>query len=151
MVIVSYFFQNSTGVSYKGVSYKLILLVFQDHVILAPSSSYGIILPWQFHKLLFSFLTEGSCSLDSLQFCALVLRRVYNFSAWPGRHLESCNTHDSLDPLRYWLKVSLHELKFSCKTFQLSHWPNFHFDPAYSNTRFPWNTMRLKTNAHDCT
>ena len=27
MVIVSYFFRNSTGVSYKGVSYKLILRV----------------------------------------------------------------------------------------------------------------------------
>ena len=55
----------------------------------------------------------------------------------------------NLVTLRF-LKVSLHELKFSCKTFQLSHWPNFYFDPAYSNTRFPWNTMRLKTNAHDC-
>ena len=41
-----------------------------------------------------------------IQFCALVLRRVYNFSAWPGRHLERCNTHDSLAPLRYWLEVS---------------------------------------------
>ena len=41
-----------------------------------------------------------------IQFCALVLRRVYNFSAWPGRRLEHCNTHDSLAPLRYWLEVS---------------------------------------------
>ena len=36
-----------------------------------------------------------------IQFCALVLRRVYNFSAWPGRRLERCNTNDSLAPLRY--------------------------------------------------
>ena len=28
----------------------------------------------------------------SIQFCALVLRREYNFSAWPGRHLERYNT-----------------------------------------------------------
>ena len=28
----------------------------------------------------------------------LCLRRVYDFSAWSGRHLESCNTHDGLAP-----------------------------------------------------
>ena len=55
----------------------------------------------------------------------------------------------NLVTLRF-LKVSLHELKFGCKTFQLSHWPNFYFDPAYSNTRLPWNTTRLKTNAQNC-
>ena len=33
-----------------------------------------------------------------LQSCALVLRSVYNFSAWPGRRLERSNTHDSLVP-----------------------------------------------------
>ena len=55
----------------------------------------------------------------------------------------------NLVTLRF-LKVSLHELKFSCKTFQLSHWPNFYFDPAYSNTRLPCNTTCLKTNAQNC-
>ena len=56
----------------------------------------------------------------------------------------------NLVTLRF-LKVSLHELKFSCKTFQLSHWPNFYFDPAYSNTWLTCNATRFKTNAHDCT
>ena len=37
-------------------------------------------------------------SRAGLQSCALVLRRVYNFSAWPGRHLEPCNTRNSLAP-----------------------------------------------------
>ena len=55
----------------------------------------------------------------------------------------------NLVTLRF-LKVSLHELKFSCKTFQLSHWLNFYFDPAYCNTQLLCNTTRLKTNAHHC-
>ena len=59
-------------------------------------------------------------------------------------------TRAGTTPALRFLKVSLHELKFSCKTFQLSHWPNFYFDPPYSNTCFPWNTMRLKTNAQNC-
>ena len=33
-----------------------------------------------------------------IQSLALVLRRVYNFFAWPDRGLERCNTHDSLAP-----------------------------------------------------
>ena len=41
-----------------------------------------------------------------VQTCALVLRRVYNFSAEPGRCLEHCNTHDSLAPWRCWLEIS---------------------------------------------
>ena len=55
----------------------------------------------------------------------------------------------SLVTLRF-SKISLHELKISCKTFQMRHWPNFYFDPAYSNTWLTCNATRFKTNAHDC-
>ena len=33
-------------------------------------------------------------------------------------------------------KVWLHELKGSCKTFQMRYWPSFYVDPAYNNTYF---------------
>ena len=55
----------------------------------------------------------------------------------------------SLVTLRF-SKISLHELKISCKTFQMRHWPNFYFDPANSNTWLTCNATRFKTNAHDC-
>ena len=54
----------------------------------------------------------------------------------------------SLVTLRF-SKISLHELKISCKTFQMRHWPNFYFDPAYSNTWLTCNATCFKTNAHD--
>ena len=56
----------------------------------------------------------------------------------------------NLITLRF-LKISLHELEISCKRFQMRHWPNFYFDPVYSNTWLTCNTTRLKTNAHNCT
>ena len=73
--------------------------------------------------------------IHSLQFCALVLRRVYNFSAWPGRRLERFNTHVSLAPFRYWLEFSkqakhnlvpqrapkLQDVKFSSFYFKHGH------------------------------
>ena len=41
----------------------------------------------------------------------------------------------NLVTLRF-LKVSLHELKGTCKCFQMRFWPNFYVDPTYSNTCF---------------
>ena len=33
-------------------------------------------------------------------------------------------------------KISLHELKGSCKCFQMRYWPHFYVDPTHSNTYF---------------
>ena len=41
----------------------------------------------------------------------------------------------SLVTLRF-SKISLHELKGSCKCFQLMYWPHFYVDPTHSNTYF---------------
>ena len=41
----------------------------------------------------------------------------------------------SLVTLRF-SKISLHELKGSCKCFQMRYWPHFYVDPTHSNTYF---------------
>ena len=43
-------------------------------------------------------LQNNSTDKKLIQSCALVLRSVDNFSAWPGKRLERSNTHDSLVP-----------------------------------------------------
>ena len=79
-------------------------------------------------------------------FTTIIIIQLWNF----GNFGISEIIPKSLVTLRF-SKISLHELKISCKTFQMRHWPNFYFDPAYSNTWLTCNTMHFKTNAHDCT
>ena len=79
-------------------------------------------------------------------FTTIIIIQLWNF----GNFGISEIIPKSLVTLRF-SKISLHELKISCKTFQMRHWPNFYFDPAYSNTWLTCNAMRFKTNAHDCT
>ena len=78
-------------------------------------------------------------------FTTIIIIQLWNF----GNFGISEIIPKSLVTLRF-SKISLHELKISCKTFQMRHWPNFYFDPAYSNTWLTCNAMRFKTNAHDC-
>ena len=79
-------------------------------------------------------------------FTTIIIIQLWNF----GNFGISEIIPKSLVTLRF-SKISLHELKISCKTFQMRHWPNFYFDPAYSNTWLTCNATRFKTNAHDCT
>ena len=78
-------------------------------------------------------------------FTTIIIIQLWNF----GNFGISEIIPKSLVTLRF-SKISLHELKISCKTFQMRHWPNFYFDPAYSNTWLTCNATRFKTNAHDC-
>ena len=78
-------------------------------------------------------------------FTTIIIIQLWNF----GNFGISEIIPKSLVTLRF-SKISLHELKISCKTFQMRHWPNFYFDPTYSNTWLTCNATRFKTNAHDC-
>ena len=75
-------------------------------------------------------------------FTTIIIIQLWNF----GNFGISEIIPKSLVTLRF-SKISLHELKISCKTFQMRHWPNFYFDPAYSNTWLTCNATRFKTNS----
>ena len=57
----------------------------------------------------------------------------------------------SLVTLRF-SKISLHELKGSCKCFQMRYWPHFYADPTHSNTYFlkvgKWRVLLQGTVAY---
>ena len=78
-------------------------------------------------------------------FTTIIIIQLWNF----GNFGISEIIPKSLVTLRF-SKISLHELKISCKTFQMRHWPNFYFDPAYSNAWLTCNATLFKTNAHNC-
>ena len=56
----------------------------------------------------------------------------------------------SIVTLRF-LKISLHDLKGSCKCFQMRYWPHLYVDPTHSNTYFlkvgKWGVL---LQARDC-
>ena len=55
-------------------------------------------------------------------FTTIIIIQLWNF----GNFGISEIIPKSLVTLRF-SKISLHELKISCKTFQMRHWPNFYF------------------------
>ena len=87
----------------------------------------------------FYYATRGTVLCISLETRTVTYLVKYNYSAWPGRRLKWCKTHDSLGPKIYWLEVSkkvkhdlvpqgapkLQDVKFWSFFFQIWHLVTF--------------------------